>query len=89
MVRIMIAGAAALIAATGFAALAAADPAKHKLPSNFNYETDGKSFERKGKATQNPDGTTRIEVPMNSRCVRVTVKSKTEYRTNYECKKPS
>ena len=89
MSRILIAGAAGLVAALGFATVASANPdqSKHSTPSSFKYETDGKSYVKKGTVVTQADGSTRKEVPLNSRCVQVTVSTKTEYRTTRECKK--
>lgn len=87
MVSYLTAGAAALVAATSFAAVTAADPAKNKLPSNFNYETDGKSHIRKGNRVTNPDGSWREEIRDKNNCITVKEMKAGVYRETRECPK--
>ena len=86
MMKLMIAGAVGFAAATAFAAVASAEPAKKD--TGLGYITDGKSYERKPKVvTPLADGTVREERRLNDRCVQVTIRGKGQFRSFSECKK--
>ncbi len=85
MKKLLIVGAAGLVAAMGFATIAAADPKSRAVPKGWNYEIkDGKRVPKANRQT-NADGSWREEV-RQGKCV--TLKEKTAagvYKESRRC----
>ena len=82
--RMLVLGGVALIAAAGFATLAAAQ--SQQTPKGWNYEIrDGKRVPKAGDRVNNPDGSWREEVRQGN-CVTIKEMSKNgEYKETRQC----
>ena len=85
MKTLLIVGAAGLVAAMGFATIAAASDQARPTPKSWNYEIkDGKRVP-KGDRQTNPDGSWREEI-RQGKCVTVKEKSAAgEYKETRRC----
>ncbi|MBA2772269.1 MAG: hypothetical protein H0U34_09730 [Sphingomonas sp.] len=86
MNKLLIVGAAGLVAAMGFATVAAAaDPKSRSVPKGWNYDIkDGKRVSKANRQA-NADGSWREEV-RQGKCVTVKEKSATgEYKESRRC----
>ena len=74
MNKLLIVGAASLVAAMGFATIAAAVEPKQSMPKGWNYELKGQQRVPKANRQMNPDGSWREEV-RQGKCVTLKEKS--------------
>ncbi len=74
MRKLLIVGAAGLVAAMGFATIAAAVEPKQTMPKGWNYELKGQQRVPKANRQMNPDGSWREEI-RQGKCVTLREKS--------------